>query len=75
MADTPSVPTTYNVLKESKGADGSIYLPVAANVAARSSGEAIEATVKEAGTYVAVPARAFSPVTVKVETQTKIKLS
>ena len=63
----------YHVLKQ-KGGDGETYEPFAANVTARSAAEAIRQVTKEAGTYVAVPAKSFKPVKVTVHTETTIRL-
>lgn len=68
--------TTYLVLGKDAARD--IWVPVK-TYDARSAREAIFAAAKEqkteTGTYVAVPARSWQPLTVKTETQTKLVLS
>lgn len=46
----------------------------ARDVEANSAPDAVRKTVKDGGMYVAVPSRSFSPTTVKIETQTVVKL-
>jgi hypothetical protein len=72
--------TAYHILREIKtGSEITGYEPVVANVEAASADAAIRAyfdrnTGATGGTFLAIPARSWKPVTVKVETQTVVKL-
>jgi len=67
--------TAYHVLRETTASDGAVsYEPVESNVQAHSSDHALRQTVKETGTYVAVPARSFAPSKVSIRTQTVTKI-
>lgn len=67
--------TAYHVLREQKDREGVVhYEPVESNVQAHSSDHALRRTVKETGTYVAVPARSFAPSKVTLSTQTVTKI-
>ncbi len=60
--------------------EGSALWEVSAKVAGRSAKAAIRAWLDQGpdepkGTYVAVPARSWQPITVSTETQKKIKLT
>jgi hypothetical protein len=66
---------SYHIFEEFTESDGAkAYRPVGANVQASSADTAIRQNVTKNGVYVAVRARSFKPVTVKVETQTVVKL-
>jgi hypothetical protein len=69
------VKTTYHVFAENDGADGKRYSPIAANVEAANSQDAIRKTVKTSGSYVAIPARSFVVVKVKIEQVSVVKLT
>lgn len=74
--------TAYIVLRhfEAEGSQGRWDRIGADTVAASSAEQAIRATVEgrtandKSGTYVAIPARSFKPITVKAETTTVLKL-
>lgn len=76
---TAAPPTEYVILAQDLPANksdgqGDGWLKVN-KVTARSANEAVKAACGgKAGLYVAIPARSFQPVTVKVETKTTIKL-
>lgn len=75
-------PTRYHILKlETQPGGVERITPVNANVAASSAEQAIRAHVaavaavdERAGRYVAVPSRSWKPVTVAVETTTRVTL-
>lgn len=69
-----AVPTLYHVLQEVDGPGGTTYVPVAANVGARSTDDALRHIVKETGRYVAIPQRSFQPTAVTVETETVVRV-
>jgi alpha-tubulin suppressor-like RCC1 family protein len=66
--------TAYHVLREVDVDGVPMYQQTAASVEGHSSADALKQTVKETGTYVAVPARSFTPTKVTLETQTVVKL-
>ena len=70
--------TAYHVFRRSSTDESLdspvLYEPVAADVQAHSSADALRQTVKETGLYVAIPARSFVPTKVTIETQTVVKL-
>lgn len=75
--------TDYMILTKSEpdaeGKESNLW-EVSAKVTARSAKAAIRSWIDQGpdepkGTYVAVPARSWQPVTVSTETQKKIKLS
>jgi hypothetical protein len=67
--------TAYHVFRETRREDGTTsYEPLDANVQAHSPAAALRQTVKETGSYVAVPARSFVPTKVTLQTQTVVKL-
>jgi hypothetical protein len=72
--DKTRTKTTYHVFLEQRQDGAAIYVPVEANVEASNGNEAVRLAAKQAGIYVAIPARSFQPVTVTVETQTVVKL-
>lgn len=73
-ATTPTpAPTDYIVLSRDTSRDTSGYWTQEKTVQARSAEAAIRQLGTE-GTYVAVPARSWKPVTVKAETQTVLRL-
>lgn len=72
--------STYHILREVKaGGEVTGYEPVTANIQAASADAAIRAYFDQnngatGGTFVAIPSRSWKPITVKVETQTVVKL-
>lgn len=70
--------TEYVILTKNEGGDGEIatYKNVAINVGASSAEAAVRkhAQTAGAGTYVAIPARQFKPLTVHVETVQRVKV-
>jgi hypothetical protein len=71
MADT-----TYTVLQRVSDTESPVaaWRVVSNDVQAPSAEFAIRSTIDDAGTYVAVPARSWKPVTVTTETKTVLKL-
>lgn len=72
--------TSYVVLEQMTQNDGpevtKATYRLLTTVEATNGNSAIrKAIANKPGTYIAIPARSFAPVTVKVETQTVVKLS
>lgn len=69
--------TTYVVLAQSFDDEAGVWTVRALEVEAHSAQQAIRIAAKETGggRWVAVPARSWQPVSVKVETQTRMVLS
>ena len=86
-AKAKAAQTSYVVLKKirstatgasasSAGPQGTVWEELPSVVEASSAAAAVRASVGEAeGVYVAVPARSWQPVTVKVERKTVVKLT
>lgn len=66
--------TKYHVFKEIETGGAKNYEPVDANVEAVNGKAAIKKVAKTNGVYVAIPAKSFQPVKVKLEQTTTIKL-
>lgn len=66
--------TRYHVLRSVDNNGSGVWTPVADNIEAGSAKDALRATIKESGQYVAIPSRSFTPTTVTIETKTQIKI-
>jgi hypothetical protein len=76
-AANPHSQTAYTILREAKHVGSEVvlvYAPVEANVVAANGNAAIRAVAKTEGVYVAIPARSFQPVKVKIEQTTVVKV-
>jgi hypothetical protein len=73
MTDESTATRSYVVLREEKAEGGLGYWLVGQTEAVSAIG-AIRNLVEEEGTYVAVPARSFNPLEVKVEKTTTVKI-
>lgn len=81
QATTKKTGTRYHIFEEKQTSEGVVYVPAIANVEAASGTAAIRKHVDDPsrepinGTFVAVPAKSFQPLKVRIEQQRVVKIT